>query len=928
MNQVVILCRRFELRLNSIALQARSNSRRAWALRKQLQNEDNSFIRAVAKAVGYATEGPENWRTNFLREGMSTRLSPNEKAEVLRIRGRVVSMAKELVTRAESHLATLCDEYEDELLSGNLELDVSRTDTNPEAVWLRYNRFEDITNAFLANFAEAVDDENQQEPFWRNALWKRGVPRQFSAELRTSVPALGVRASRIKDGLEARARELLPSYVDRLCDTYQRELKNISHKISAVQHPDLASLLQLREIKREVDVSADAFMASLAKALNYSTSGRKSVWQWNLLSNEGLRIHIPDQLRRILSLRQESTSIRAELDKRSRKLLRPHVDALCDRCERAFGEIPPKITVIRQTSLASLLELRQLESEVEASIDTVFEELAKAIQYKTEGFKSEWQKKVLYDGVPNHVPDRQERILELKTRAFSIKSDLGKRAGESLRPYVDSRCDTCQQELSEAQEALIGIQQPSLASLEELRQLKNKVDSIIDTFLYDLATALNRTTSRTRSRWQPPLLNDAVPKQLPDQQDRIFALKANAVSIQGELDKRFSKLLRLYVDTTLLDTCQRNLDVILQELVAIQQPPLSSFERLRTLQKEVDVTIDGLLESLAKALRYKSEGRKFEWQKRVLEAAVPKHLPDRQERILGLRANAASIRTELEERLRELLSFHVENLCKNSQRGLSDIKPALAAIEQPSLASLRTLRQLGNDTDAIIDAFFENLAKALKRPARPDKLNWQSELLANVAGIIPDEEERVVVLKTDASSIKNELNDRLSELLWQYVDGLCNICRLALDNVQQKLAALAMGSILDAEQSRRLSSEVDAIMDTFLEDLANGLNRKTAGSKAVWHRNLLHDAVRRYLPPDQQARVFELKTGAFSIKNDLSNRNRKLPENEPVVRPNGTSGPKKRGQPDIRNYRDARLGAGPFQCRTIDGRNGTGRKLS
>jgi hypothetical protein len=323
MDQISVLCQRFELTLNQLVLQSRSAPEQAWAFRNQLVAENETFIEKVANAAGYATTGPRKWRDQFLREGVSTRLSKIDQASFVRLKSRVLSVTKELTIRAEAHLSILCKAYEDTLSDGQVEWTNSQGDESPEQVWTRYDRFRAATNAFLDNFGIAVDSANRRALSNRSKLWKEGAPKQFSPQLRTRVPELGKRASDIKGGLEKRARELIPDYVDSLYARCRSELTQMQQSLATGEQPSLENLRRLQEQERNVEATFDAFLEPIGKALHYTTEGYKPEWQAHVLQAAVPR-YIPDRHRQILELKASVASIKNDIHARAQELLQQY----------------------------------------------------------------------------------------------------------------------------------------------------------------------------------------------------------------------------------------------------------------------------------------------------------------------------------------------------------------------------------------------------------------------------------------------------------------------------------------------------------------------------------------------------------------------------------------------------------------------------
>jgi hypothetical protein len=809
---------------------------------RQLGNEVDASIdtlfEELANVLQYKTAGfKSSWQSTLL-VGVSKRI-PGQEQKILNLKATAASVKDLLDERLKEllhlHVDTLRHVYQARL-----------HDVSPDLAGIHQLRQFESELDSTVNELVSVLNSMASAPSWRSWLLDEGV-------------------SDIKDQIQGHRTALLRSYVDSLCDRCRRGLDSVRQKSVDITQSSLTGLQQLDQLESEIDTTIDTFLEGVAEALNYKNEGsKKSSWQGHVLRT-AVPNHLPDRKEKILQLKADASVGKAEVQEHRVELLRPYVAALSATCQWRLDDIREVFAAIRQPTLTNLLQLRQLDSELDATIDNFLEDVANAVNRATTGRnKLVWQSHLLAD-VPILLPDNRESVLQLKADISRSKDQLHERLTELLHPYVDARCDICRKELEDIQHRLDTLRLASSNRQRELQQLSSDVDLTIDSFLEDIGRALNRSTEGTRRTWQGNLLRDAVPRSLPDHQERILGLKVYATSLKNSLSAvvqssirderkqilrveagvasnegdghaRPNELLRSQVGI-LAKTCKQRLTDIQQKLAAIQglSPELESLMRLQQLGNEVDAAIDLFFKHLADVFHYRAEGSKSNWQSTVL-TSVSEHIPGQEQAILSLKATAASIKDVLDERLKELFPLHLDSLRRTYQEKLDDISRDLAGVRQ--------CRQFESELNATVNG----LVTALNFTVAPP--SWQSRLLNETI-----------------SAVNNQIQERSMALLRSHVDILCDSCQRGLQDVRHRLSgALQRPDLAGLQQ---VENKLETVIDTFLENLATALDHPIGVPKEQWQQSLLQETARRDIP-DRQQKVFQLNAEASDIKNILS----------------------------------------------------------
>jgi hypothetical protein len=310
----------------------------------------------------------------------------------------------------------------------------------------------------------------------------------------------------------------------------------------------------------------------------------------------------------------------------------------------------------------------------------------------------------------------------------------------------------------------------------------------------------------------------------PDGMRRNFPeLYERFIAIRGLLERHIQECASAAIHSPRA-RFQQQLDTIEEQFeLEFSSDPQDPRDLLGRLLSETET----FLVEVAPVINRATQGSR--WKKNLFRDGMRIHFPD-------LYARVVAIRGRLETRLQELIPPRLEDLCARYEHDLDAIKESFE--QQKSRARLEDLRTLRTTLGATTDGFLKDLATTVG--FRTEGHGWSIQVLQKGEKHFPDP-QRVRQLIQRSKSIGEELEDRITDLLYAYADSLCTTFQGRLATWRDQL----QNQQSDLEGLETLSTEVSAVTEEFLKSVAALIEYSAEGDH--WRNNLISRGLQQHL---------------------------------------------------------------------------------
>jgi hypothetical protein len=295
--------------------------------------------------------------------------------------------------------------------------------------------------------------------------------------------------------------------ISRLCEEFEQTLKNLRAGTQS-------NAKTLEEGIRKLTDAKESFDLKVANAVGYPTNSESS--KHNLFYKK-LKKRAPERWQEMRDLRTEAESLQKELAKQLTQR------RLVELLVRVCSDFREQLRDLRDAAQAGTLEdpLSQLENAKQS-----FEvQVANAVGYSTGS--ASWKSFVFYTKLRERAPERWEEVRDLRTEAKSLLN--------SFKKDVEFIC-------AKFSYALNSIPRQLHGSAESLETYQTELEITTENFTRALSGAIDQEI--TDAVWQDiGQFRALLLKRIPEQVEKILALREQTLATERELAKAESQLL-------------------------------------------------------------------------------------------------------------------------------------------------------------------------------------------------------------------------------------------------------------------------------------------------------------------------------------------------------------------------------------------------